>query len=40
MKALVLEKSTKIDDLKISEIDIPKVKDDWVLIKIMAWVKS
>lgn len=37
MKALVLEKSTKIEDLKLSEIKIPKIKDDWILIKVMAF---
>jgi NADPH:quinone reductase-like Zn-dependent oxidoreductase len=37
MKALVLEKSTKVEDLKLSEIDIPEVKNDWVLVKIMAF---
>jgi NADPH:quinone reductase-like Zn-dependent oxidoreductase len=37
MKALVLEKSTKVEDLKLSEIDIPKVKNDWVLVKVMAF---
>lgn len=37
MKALVLENSTKVEDLKLSDIDIPKVKDDWVLVKVMAF---
>ena len=37
MKALVLEKSTKVEDLKLSDIEIPKVKDDWVLVKVMAF---
>ena len=37
MKALVLESSTKVEDLKLSDIDIPKVKDDWVLVKVMAF---
>jgi NADPH:quinone reductase-like Zn-dependent oxidoreductase len=37
VKALVLEKSTKVSDLKLSEIDIPKVKNDWVLVKVMAF---
>jgi NADPH:quinone reductase-like Zn-dependent oxidoreductase len=37
MKALVLEKSTKVSELKLKEIDIPKIKDDWVLIKVMAF---
>ena len=37
MKALVLEKSTLVEDLKLSDIDIPKVKDDWVLVKVMVF---
>ena len=37
MKALLLEKSTKVSDLKLSDKDIPKVKDDWVLVKVMAF---
>lgn len=37
MKALVLEKSTEVSNLSLSEIDIPKVKDDWVLIKVIAF---
>jgi NADPH:quinone reductase-like Zn-dependent oxidoreductase len=37
MKACVLEKSTKVSDLKLSNIEIPKVKDDWVLVKVMAF---
>lgn len=37
MKALVLEDSTKVEDLKLSDIDIPKVKDDWILVKVMAF---
>jgi NADPH:quinone reductase-like Zn-dependent oxidoreductase len=37
MKSLVLEKSTKVSDLKLREIPIPKIKDDWVLIKVMAF---
>jgi NADPH:quinone reductase-like Zn-dependent oxidoreductase len=37
VKALLLEKSTKVEDLKLSEIDKPKVKDDFVLIKVMAF---
>lgn len=37
MKALVLESSTKVEDLKLSDIEIPKVKDDWVLVKVMAF---
>jgi len=37
VKALVLESSTKVEDLKLSDIDIPKVKNDWVLVKVMAF---
>ena len=37
MKALLLENSTKVEDLKLSDIAIPKVKDDWVLVKVMAF---
>ena len=37
MKALVLEKATKVADLKLSDIAIPEVKDDWVLVKVIAF---
>ena len=37
MKALVLESSVSVEDLKLSDIEIPKVKDDWVLVKVMAF---
>ena len=37
MKAVQLPWSIKVEDLKISEIEIPKVKDDWVLVKIVAF---
>ena len=37
MKALVLESSVSVEDLKLSEIEIPKVKEDWVLVKIVAF---
>lgn len=37
MKALVLESSTKVEDLKLSDIPIPKVKPDYVLVKVMAF---
>lgn len=37
MKALVLENSTKVENLKLSDIDIPKVKNDWVLVKVIAF---
>ncbi len=34
MKAIVLEKTCKAEDLKVSEIAIPQVEDDKVLIKV------
>lgn len=37
MKAVVLEKTCKAEDLKVSEIEIPKVKDDWVLFKVLGF---
>ena len=37
MKAVVLEKPCTADELKIQNIEIPKVKDGWVLIKIKAF---
>jgi NADPH:quinone reductase-like Zn-dependent oxidoreductase len=37
MKALLLNQSTEVEDLKLSDITIPSIKDNWVLIKIMAF---
>lgn len=37
MKAIVLENTCKAEDLKVSEIDMPQVKDDWVLVKIIGF---
>jgi NADPH:quinone reductase-like Zn-dependent oxidoreductase len=37
LKACVLNKSTNACDLKLSELDIPTVKDGYVLIKVMAF---
>jgi len=37
MKAAVLEKPCTADELKIQNIEIPKVKNGWVLIKIKAF---
>lgn len=37
MKALRLDKSTAVEDLALSEVEIPKVKSGWVLIKVMAF---
>lgn len=37
MKAVVLTKSCDAEEMKITEIEIPKVKDGWVLIKVKAF---
>ena len=37
MKAVVLEKICNADELEVSEVEIPKVKDDWVLVKILGF---
>jgi len=37
MKAVVLKSTCKADDLKVYEIDMPKIKDDWVLVKIIGF---
>lgn len=37
MKAVVLDKPTKGEDVVLSEVDIPKVKPGWVLVKVMAF---
>lgn len=37
MKAVVLTKPTIAEDIEISEIEIPKVKPGWVLVKIKAF---
>ena len=37
MKAVVLKKPSTADELYIQNIEIPKVKDGWVLIKIKAF---
>lgn len=37
MKAVVLTKPTKAEDIVISEVDIPKVKPGWLLVKIKAF---
>ncbi|MBR1889786.1 MAG: zinc-binding dehydrogenase [Alloprevotella sp.] len=36
MKAIVLEKCCKAEDLQVSEIPIPKIRPEWVLVKIHA----
>ena len=37
MKAVILTKSTKAEEIKITDVEIPKVKKDWVLIKIKSF---
>lgn len=37
MSAIVLDKPTKAQDIKISKCEIPSVKDGWVLVKIKAF---
>ena len=37
MKAVVLNKTCCASDLKVSEVPIPKVKDNWVLIKVIGF---
>ncbi|MEH6996283.1 hypothetical protein V7075_26870 [Neobacillus drentensis] len=37
MKAVVLEKPCKADELVIHEVPIPKVKPGWVLVRIKAF---
>lgn len=37
MKAVVLERTCKAEDLKVSEVEIPKVKTDWVLVKVLGF---
>lgn len=37
MKAVIIEKASTAKELKVQEIDIPKVKKDWVLIKIKSF---
>lgn len=37
MKAVVLTKPTKAEDIEISEVGIPKVKPGWVLVKVKAF---
>ena len=36
MKALVIEKCCKAEDLKVSEIPVPQVRPGWVLVKVHA----
>jgi NADPH:quinone reductase-like Zn-dependent oxidoreductase len=37
MKAVVLTKPTKAEDIVLSEVEVPKVKSGWVLVKIKAF---
>ena len=37
MKAVVLEETCKANELKVSEVPIPKVKDDWLLVKVIGF---
>ena len=37
MKAVVLKKTCKADELKVDEVDIPEIKDDWILVKVLGF---
>lgn len=37
MKAIVLSDVTRVDDIDLKEVDIPKVVPGWVLIKVKAF---
>lgn len=37
MKAVVLKGVCEPEDLKISDVEIPKVKPGWVLVKVKAF---
>lgn len=37
MKAVVLEKTCKANELEVSEVPIPEVKPDWVLVKVLGF---
>ena len=37
MKAVVLTKPTKAEDIVLSEVEVPTVKPGWVLVKIKAF---
>ena len=37
MKAVVLEKTCKPEDLNVSEVEMPEVKPDWVLVKVLGF---
>lgn len=37
MKAIVIDRPTKAEDIVVSEVDIPSVKPGWVLLKVKAF---
>lgn len=37
VKAVVLKKTCRTDELKVSEVPIPEVKPDWVLVKVLGF---
>ena len=37
MKAVVLEKTCRASELEVSEVDIPEVKPDWALVKVIGF---
>ena len=37
MKAVVINETCKAEDLKVSEIEIPKIKPNWVLVKVKSF---
>ena len=37
MKAVVLEKTCKADELSVSEVPIPEIKEDWILVKVIGF---
>lgn len=37
MKAVVLTKPTKAEEIQIKDVEIPKIKKDWVLIRVKAF---
>ena len=37
MKAVVLEKTCNPDELKVSEVEKPKIRDNWVLVKVLGF---
>ena len=37
MKAVVLEKTCKPEDLNVSEVEMPEIKPDWVLVKVLGF---